>query len=352
VSTHAKRGAAPFAVILYLNWPVSEGNNPGIFQTVNNIARAQQAYPELDVRIISGTYKAPTIGDIRRDLWDIALNTLWKDDKLSVINAVGMNHDIDLEKLSRHYVANVQRHYQAANDPARRVMFPHLAYTQTKHAYSPSHPNVSRAVYWHDFLVRQQGTGFEAGIVMPLARYALDGGFKPSSITHETSHFTKWALRTSDIEVVKGTSLQTSPRRYLARLAEHGYGGVWTDESFTSRDECRTFTDYEDMSHGQVIEIVQDNLMNALGHVITGQLLTRIGRRNAERIFNGKMDNSTLAELKQQTVQRVKRTGKMVDLVLQNVIESPMGATFAQCHVFNENRLNTSFEELVAGWRP
>lgn len=347
-----QEGADPFAVILFLNSPETEADNPEVLRTVDNMVSAQLAHPELDIRMIYGSYVQPVIGGIRRDLWDAALNTLWKQDKMSVIGAIGINHDIDLVKISRSYIANVQRYYRLVENPLHsRIVHQPLAFTQTKHAYAASYPNVSRAVFWSDFLLRQRGGCFEAGIVLPFSRYALGGGFRPTDKTHETAHFVQNTANVRHVDTIKGTSLQTSPRRYLARLAQHGYAGVWAKDSFTADDECRTSSDYTDISHGQLIETVHDGLMDALKALITSKIIVRLGTHYANQVYSGTMDNQVLAEIKQRVVRELVGTGKMIDLVLQNVIESPMGATFAQYHVFSEKRLGVSFDAFIDSYK-
>ncbi|MEO7904488.1 MAG: hypothetical protein ABIR91_01695, partial [Candidatus Saccharimonadales bacterium] len=63
----------PFSVILSLNSPATEQLNPGVNDTLQQIELARAAHPDLDLRTALTFYDTPTIGLIRRDLWNGAL---------------------------------------------------------------------------------------------------------------------------------------------------------------------------------------------------------------------------------------------------------------------------------------
>lgn len=144
------------------------------------------------------------------------------------IELVGINHDIDLMRLPRLYIDAIQRRYE------NRIRAVGPAYAQTKHAFDPLHPLISRAVYWKDFVYSQAQIGYEAGAVIPMSLYALQMGFDSSHRTHEVG-----SLVGSTGRLIRTGHLETSPRRYVARLAANGFSRIWTDQSFGTTDGCR-----------------------------------------------------------------------------------------------------------------
>lgn len=96
----------PFSVILSLNSPATEQSNPGINDTLQQIELARATHPNLDLRAALTFYDTPTIGLIRRDLWNGALvastySGAYDDPNDDII---GINHDIDAVSISPRYI--------------------------------------------------------------------------------------------------------------------------------------------------------------------------------------------------------------------------------------------------------
>jgi hypothetical protein len=186
VSEYAKqKEAGPFMLILGLNYPSSERNNPLIEQNRDAVAVAKEQYPQLDVRVIEQSYPGKTtIGRIRRDIWNSAVILGEMHNKEHEYREfIGLNQDIDLVTLSPHfiksakefYLHNIQREMIFSDLWARGSSYP--IYSNAKHAYNPEFPNVSHAVFWHEFARSQdEGNLFEAGAMIPFIYYAKNGG--------------------------------------------------------------------------------------------------------------------------------------------------------------------------------
>jgi hypothetical protein len=247
----------PFTLILGLNAPTSDKDSLQVQKTKNEAEQAKKSYPSVDIRSTFLTYDEPIIGQIRRDLWNAI--TLASVENASFIKkeVIGINHDIDLVRLSPDYIRRVQDHYSRRD--SRHIVnavSPAIG-SMTNHAYSQKHPNTSKAVYWNDFYFREMNIAYEAGIIIPLSLYAKYGGFSGSARTHEVASFTNRVNQTP--KLLAGTFMDTSPRRYLARINEHGYD-IWSVDSFSANDECRDSVDFLDISINRKIEIVRENL--------------------------------------------------------------------------------------------
>ncbi|MDB5186913.1 MAG: hypothetical protein JWM07_385 [Candidatus Saccharibacteria bacterium] len=249
----------PFTVILGLNSPVSECNNPHIDLTVTAINEARQRYPHLDLRTAMTIYDQPTIGMIRRDLWNGALiSSLGEnayDKKNTSDEIIGINHDIDLVSMSPRYIQRIQQFYRMRQQRyVEHGMTAPLGARSTtiKHATSLEHPNISKTIFWSDYSARQMGSSFEAGLVFPMSHYAMHGGFRTLDALHETRPlFQHPPFR----HAIAGTTIETSPRRYIDRV-QHGYDNIWTPDSFGATDGCRAPGDAPDISHQQVENII------------------------------------------------------------------------------------------------
>lgn len=231
----------PFTVILSLNSPSSQQDNPEINRSIAAIEQVRHHYPMFDVRYALSFYDEPTIGMIRRDLWNSALISSHKQGLYNKPNdeVIGINHDIDLVSMSPRYIQRIQSHYERRQHTfeQHRVVAPlGMARTGIRHALSPEHPNISKGILWSDFTNRQMNASYEAGLVFPLSYYAQYGGFRSTSLTHETRPL---AINTPRVRHIPGTAMQTSPRRYVERL-RYGYDKVWTNETFSAADTCRS----------------------------------------------------------------------------------------------------------------
>jgi len=270
----AQEGAEPFSICLLLNYPQDkvEESQASEFR----VRAAMEAFPWLDIRYVKIGYKKETpIGQIRKDLWDGIMRVALADGLYSQPGTefIGINHDIDTMQMGRHYIRNVQRFYlqkqkelfksELAENPLP------TAYTQVKHAYPfKTHPNVARALVWHDFTFRQQYRNglYEEGLVVPFSTYAQRGGFDPQAVTHETHAFTPDAY-----VGIPGTAMDTSPRRYIVRLQEHGYKTIWTKDSFGPMDACRNNLDSAvDISKERLQDVVFETLETHLQTYVRG----------------------------------------------------------------------------------
>ncbi|MBC7708334.1 hypothetical protein H7Y63_03855 [Polaromonas sp.] len=248
----------PFTVVLGLNAPWDQNGNEAIAATEGAVNNAMAAHPNLDIRFTSVFYDEPVIGEIRRDLWNGVLLASQRtgnyDDGTEII---GINHDIDLIRLSPNYVKKVQQAYGRRD---RRHIITPVSPSRgslTKHAYSAEHPIISRTVFWNDYCCRRTGVVFEAGIIVPMSMYAQHGGFDPSAKTHEVAGYTDRSPQRT--RLLPGTHMETSLRRYVARIDAHGYR-IWSTDSFTANDECRQRQNYPDITRNRQAEIVRSTL--------------------------------------------------------------------------------------------
>jgi hypothetical protein len=68
----------------------------------------------LDVRSCFSSYDDPTIGEIRKDIWDAGIRLAERDGLFKpgeTNDVIGVNQDIDLEAMSPHYIKHIQAHY-------------------------------------------------------------------------------------------------------------------------------------------------------------------------------------------------------------------------------------------------
>lgn len=222
---------SPFSLVLGLN-TYREADQGAVARCVRRTAEAIKSHPELDIRTSFVTYSSkPTIGTVRYDLWNgIMMRGLEDGTIQGSHDIIGLNHDIDLVSLGRHYISRVQRHY---TDPIKRIA---PAYGRTRHAPDLRFPNISRTVSWIDFSSDFYDGGYEAGAIIPLGGYfAPEGGFDPSASTHEVGQLVS---KNRHKLLLPTGFLQTSMRRYIDRI-EHGVAQIWTSDTFTAEDQCR-----------------------------------------------------------------------------------------------------------------
>lgn len=223
----------PFTVVLGLNADVP-ATDESVRPTLDAVEAAKTLYPELDLRTTYRIYSGQTtIGDIRRDTWNgVLFAGLVGQTITSDTDILGINHDIDTHSLPRKYMQRVQDY---AKDPIRKGS---PTYTELRHSLDSRTPNISRFTFWSDFLHHNYGggIGYEAGALIPMQYYAEQGGIRPNTATHEIGSFIQDDVRR---KLWKTGMLQTSPRRYQARLAVAGPEKIWTDDSFTTSDDCR-----------------------------------------------------------------------------------------------------------------
>lgn len=300
-----QKDAEPFTVCLLLNHPNTEEEKA--LESEMHVRAAQKIFPELDIRYARLGYEKQTpIGQIRKDLWDAALHVVLTDGLYDGpgCEVIGINHDIDTVSISPHYIRNIQRYYRSQQEELNREELGEMPlptrFTQVKHAYPfDTHPNIAKAMFWIDFRARQMARygEYEEGLVIPFSTYAAKRGFKANSKTHETSDFAP-----RNFQGVPGTGMDTSPRRYIARLGEHGVRGIWTEESFTDTDDCRVAEKLPaDITHRQLEDTVMDMLDDSLfffSHgvpakrwqaIITGATLGSLGNSTDPAEFVGSL---------------------------------------------------------------
>ena len=258
VSEYARqKSSGPFTLVLGLNSPSGEAESSLVIKTRSEVELAKRTFPKLDLRSAFVAYDEPIIGQIRRDLWNAVALASVENNSFSKSEVIGINHDIDLVRLSPHYIKKVQEHY--AWRDGRHIVSPISPANGsiTNHAYSQKHPNSSKAVLWNDFYFHEMDVAYEAGIIIPLSLYVEHGGFSGSARTHEVGGLTSLARRAP--KLLAGTYMETSPRRYLARINEHGFN-IWSADSFTAKDECREPIQFPDISKSRKIEVIRENL--------------------------------------------------------------------------------------------
>jgi hypothetical protein len=177
-----------------------------------------------------------------------------------------------------------------------------------------------------------QGIGFEAGLVLPFATYAVKGGFKKEAITHETSAFLP--LTSLSYPVIKGTVLETSIRRHLDRLPDYGYNGVWTKATFTAMDRCRTDETFGDMSDYRLQEVVRESAPEFAQTVLSR--LFMYGLTKHQKIGIKGDDAVGHEEAIQEITAKVQRVGHMTQFVLDRIIEMPDVSEHLFSHYFTE----------------
>lgn len=264
----------PFTVVLGMNAPDYE--LPGIDASYQAVAEAKQKHPHLDVRATNLTmYADPHIGAIRGDLWDgvtIAAHRsgLFKEGK----DVLAINNDIDLSYMARTTIARLQTAHDDRADRYIVGISNGVMALRLRHAWSADHPNISRAVTWHDYACRQGKMYYEAGLVIPLSRYAHLGGFDPELTTHEVISFMDKGSQMR-VPQIAGTDAETSPRRYIRFMGKLGYD-VWRDGNFSAYDDCRTDTSQEDISTETMREVVTGVADNMICAILNGGLDTEM----------------------------------------------------------------------------
>lgn len=260
----------PFTVFLHLNAPLNSSDITKVEAAEANVVAAQQLFPHLDIRSNTTYYDNPTIGKIRKDLWNASFLLAYHEHGFSN-DVIGINHDIDVHKISPHYIARVQQYYERRANQAKNLLGPEAASqvlqkpiaTRVVHALLPSHPNTGKVTTWVDntFFQAPDHVAYEAGLVVPFSNYAYLFGFNEDSKTHETA----WISGQHRNAYLSGAQLYTSPRRYIDRLHDHTTEAIWTDDSFGPDDPCRNAL-RADISGARAEEIILDRLHEDIMH--------------------------------------------------------------------------------------
>ena len=329
----AQEGAEPFSIILSLNSP--EGSDRSAIEScMDEIDKAGQLHPNLDIRYVFNEYPPDTpIGRIRKDLWDatsfIALDSGAYDEPSGEV--IGINHDIDTISIGRHYIRNIQRHYAKSQQHLNQMDTPEQVdkprFTQVKHFYPfDTHPNIAKVMFWVDYAYRQYGPGgiYEEGLTMPLSHYAKMGGFDKNAKTYETGTL----LPHNGYRLgISGTPMETSPRRYIQRLGEHGLHNIWTEESFGADDTCRVEEQPSDITDDQLESIVLESLGRDLSFFTGNISLDKWYSIIDESIFGGA--DFSPNDIKYQVESLVRAKHRLASQILRRVLGSDTLADLA-----------------------
>lgn len=328
----AQEGAKDFSVLLFLNYPF-DADQQSVERCIEEVEKAKLTHPDLDIRYSVMSYEKPIIGQVRKDLWDATMRVALADGLYNNFDGefIGINHDIDTEKIGRHYIRNVQNHYR---DLQNTLDFDELSedvlpprFTQTKHAFPfDTHPNVARALLWADLTYRQLARNgcYEEGMVIPLSHYAQKGGFNSASATYETSN-----LAPKQGEGIPLTPMDTSPRRYIARVGE-GYSNIWSDETFTSTDDCRDPQKLpDDISKEKLEDTILEDLDDKLVYFCRSvpwerwQKLINQKKLYTRYVVDYESYDLIDADLRAEVAEILRPRFKLARRVLETMIDSP-----------------------------
>jgi hypothetical protein len=264
-----QRGHGPFTMFLLLNAPADIASVESTDLAEAEVDRAIAAYPELDVRSATIQYENPTIGRIRRDLWNAAMLLAYEEGRFASggREVIGVNNDIDAVRVSPHYISRIQKHYnyfshlQEQYDSCRMpILSP--ASTRVSHAVAPTHPNVGMVTRWVDntyFQLAGHGA-YEAGVVVPFGHYVYSEGFQPEATSFETA----WVTGGYPGYSIPGAQLYTSPRRFIDKLPENETTQIWLEGTFGANDRCRN-TLPPDISRERAEDLILSRLDDDLG---------------------------------------------------------------------------------------
>lgn len=333
----------PFSVVLGLNCPVKEQESQEVSASLEAVERAKTKYPNLDVRTTFNTYRKPTIGQIRRDLWNgvaIAVSQNLSGDEAGN-KTIGINHDIDLACLNPLYIRNVQSYYFGSTNTEDSLSTLAITGTQTYHAPSQAHPNTSKAVSWFDYISRACESAFEAGTVIPFVTYARQKGFDSTRTEREVVGI----LNGKQINIIRGTLNATSPRRFIHNIDEQAFD-VWAEGTFSSTDTCREGDLLvPDIARGRMHDIVRGTFLYTPDNIIlahakkVGSYMARLQKTNPDLFEGVSADDSFFLS---QVHNRLERVKTVSDRVLTRVVGKP---SFA--NKFNHSLTSERVEELA-----
>lgn len=332
-----QKDAGEFTVSLLLNYPANEHGSSNVSAIEKTVARLKKQHKDtLDLRYAKKLFLEPTIGAIRKSLWDgiahVALMDGLYDQPEN--DVVMINNDIDAEFISPVYVRNVQRFYDRAQGRRNSVGIPSdllpLGATQVRHAMRwDTHPRTSGAVFWNDLAHRQVmdaqlNGGYEAGLVVPLSLYARNGGFDASATKHESRPMHGRGDSVAIQRRIQSTAIVTSPRRYLERFPSVGYD-VWGGETFTHTDGCRTT---DELSFP---DATQEEVDKHVGRDIErfGQWFVDAGQLIAERKYghseglSGPISVEKVVTEARETHRLVTSRIRLAHKVMTQIVQSP-----------------------------
>lgn len=326
-----QRNAQPFTIFLHLNAPLNTATMASVKRAEANAQTAQELFPHLDVRTTATTmYESATIGEIRKDLWSAAFLLAFHEQRLSN-DVIGINNDIDTDKISPHYISRIQQYYQRRQQQARKLgtepgVLKPIA-TRVTHSVLPTHPNVGKVTTWVDntYFQAPDHVSYEAGLVVPFSSYAHLGGFNQDAKTHETA----WVTNGKPLPYLTGAHLYTSPRRYIDRLQQHDTSKIWTEDSFGANDTCRELLP-EDITEDRVNDILLGRLDEDIEHHWLSGVMMPIYVEMSRRYSLGRYDETFLSVTIDVATTMVDEQLAKADRLLRKVVRSDILADIIQ----------------------
>lgn len=319
----------PFSILLYPNAPY-DSDAGAVDKTVSEIEKAKKKHPHLDIRSSAPElYDTPTIGTIRRTLWNAALLLAHFEGRFDdpTSDVIGLNHDIDVVRMTPRYIGRVQgkvdktQQNRAKLGMSYSVSPPHSTFV--KHAHDPVRPNSAKATFWHDFAywqLRPRGA-FDAGLVLPFSYYAAKNGAVAEAKTNEMSSL----LNNQTFYVIPGTVLETSPRRFSERLPQlNDLDGrsIWTEDSFGANDVCRTQEDVSDISRLHLESLVDNSLDSSIDLFFDSTIRKFVGDKVSYSLLP-----STYEPSAGELIDKLERKKNLAATVLERVMELPYVAS-------------------------
>jgi len=341
----------PFSVVLNMNYPFASDPLP-IGESFAELARAKKDFPQLDVRHFESQYIDPTIGGIRGDLWDATLLAAERGGTITPQrDMICFNHDIDLEKLPRGYIDKLQAVFEQRTDTSNkrlqslRVLTDEApiirpVFGNMKHAFDPSHPNISRANLWFDSLVKIREGGFEAGLVMPMGFYASSGGFSASDTTSEVLGLIE---RGSDVfpDLIHTPAAETSPRRLIEKLSrpDTTFDEIWSEGSFAATENYRESIQHtSDITEHRLHELISSDSNNLPRYIGISALKARSKHALKDPILDDahisleldELSLSDIAILNQSLEDHLVAPSKLAHAILSRIIKHPHASSITQ----------------------
>jgi len=330
-----QEGAEPFSVVLYFNSPLY-GADTEVDRAYDALEGGQDRFKSLDIRFAALDFdETPPIGRVRKDIWDAVGRLALADGIYDQPGRefIGLNHDIDKVWMHPHHIRNVQRHYRALQAQLNRTGRGELPlpsrYTESRHRLPfDTHPNLARGLLWHEISLKQKyrGGGYTEGMVIPFSWLAHHKGFDPAATIHETHR-----MDPPGRAGIPLTPMVTSERRMLARLATHGFRGIWDKDTFRTDEAYRDPNkEWPDISKARLEEIVFDSLLgdiqNFLASIPTGKW-NKVWDRCKKQTQGESLDYALLTEEVEELIApRLDLAAKILD----RTIDSPLLNSFLE----------------------
>ena len=316
VSEYARQDTTePFSVVLFMN-STEEQDDPGVQKTLSEFNRAKNDFPALDVRMAYQRYLEPTIGEIRRDAWTgVAIAGVEGGTITDTTDILGVNHDIDLVRLPRHFMRAVQ----ARQKDELRILSP--AHTPVRHAPVANYDNVNRVIMWDEALNRVLQAGYEAGTVIPLMYYARKGG-----VNSEDSKSEILNLIGNDASggFMRSGWTQTSGRRYVEKLhLSNSPQELWSSSEFLTTENYRSDNhDIKDITEKQFEKSIKTSIDKRMP-----QAVLAVSKETSRKIllvtFKDELsDDHKIAAIAQLLFRQYKFNRNLLDKVMRISVQS------------------------------